>query len=145
MDKTDDLFIFNFLGKCPNYLDCDFTLNDLTTINNFNTFLRNNFIINSSIFLVDNIKDHVKIIDYVYKRFIKNGIFREGLFNKVILKQKKSTKISSLNYDEKVKSIEKILNDLWIKDYHSGYQSIKHKFVKRKKFNTIDLNDDFVF
>lgn len=143
--KTDNLFIFNFLGKCPNYLDCDFTLNDLTTINNFNTFLRNNFIINSSIFLVDNIKDHVKIIDYVYKRFIKNGIFREGLFNKVILKQKKSTKISSLNYDEKVKSIEKILNDLWIKDYHSGYQSIKHKFVKRKKFNTIDLNDDFVF
>lgn len=85
------------------------------------------------------------MVDYVYKRFIKNGIFREELFNKVVLKQEKLTKISSLNYDEKVKSIEKILNDLWIKDYHNGYHSIKHRFIKRKKFNTIDLNDDFIF
>ena len=142
---SSDLCILTFLGECPNYLDCDFTVSDLRTINNFDTFLKNNFIINSSIFLVDNVKDHIKMIDYVYKRFIKNGVFREGLLNKLVIKQKKLTKISSLNYDEKVKSIEKILNDLWIKDYHNGYHSIKHRFVKRKKFNTIDLNDDFIF
>ena len=85
------------------------------------------------------------MIDYFYKRFMKNGVFRDDLFNRVILKQKNKTKISSFNYDEKIKSIEKILNDLWIKDYHNDYYGIKHKFIKYKKFNTIDLNDDFVF
>ena len=54
-------------------------------------------------------------------------------------------KISSLNYDEKVESIEKILNDLWIKDYHNGYPSIKHSFIERKKLNTIDFDEDYMF
>lgn len=142
---SSDLCILTFLSECPNYLDCDFTISDLHTINNFNTFLNNNFIINSSIFLVDNIKDHIKMVDYVYKRFIKNGIFREELFQKVVLKQQKLTKISTLNYDEKVKSIEKILNGLWIKNYHNGYHSIKHSFIERKKLNTIDFDEDYMF
>jgi hypothetical protein len=142
---SSDLCILTFLSECPNYLDCDFTISDLHIINNFNTFLNNNFIINSSIFLVDNVKDHIKMVSYVYKRFIKNGIFRKELFSKVVLKQEKLTKISSLNYDEKVKSIEKILNDLWIKDYHNGYPSIKHSFIERKKLNTIDFDEDCMF
>tara|TARA_R110002110_G_scaffold192729_3_gene401069 strand:+ start:4362 stop:5834 length:1473 start_codon:yes stop_codon:yes gene_type:complete len=136
-NTVDHLNLLNYLNICPNYLDCEFTVEDLIYLNNFNKMLKENWFEDTSVFLVNNVKDHVKLILELDSIFNKKGGFNLNLFNKVVSKQWVSNDISSLTYEKKLKAIKKILNNLWIKNG----DNLKHKFTNVKKIKTIDLND----
>jgi len=134
-----DSSIITILTKVPNYFDYDFTIDQLNEVMNFNKFLSNELFLDQNIFLVDNIKDQIKMINYVHKRFFNQyGVFKSELFNKVLFRvinlKDKNKNLSSFEYIRKKEVFDKVLNDMWVKYYTplSNKIGLKHKFVVKK-------------
>jgi hypothetical protein len=141
------------LAVSPNYLDCDFDFGDLCKIHRTNRYLNENGI-DPAIFLADTIKDHIKVLTYIRKRFItETGLFKSGVFQKTINRsyndREKEHRINlgSLDYKKKIDSFETLVNGLWIKEKWAYKYFFKNK--SRSVFglggNAIDLNDMIEF
>lgn len=136
----------NLVGLSPNYLDCDFDFDDLVTIHSINRYFTENTI-NPVIFLADTIKDHIKVLTYIRKRFItETGLFKSGLFQKVVnrsynIREKEHRiNLGSLDFKKKIDSFGFLIDNLWIKEKRSYI----HFFDGKTKYlytNTINLND----
>lgn len=151
--NRDRLDPISSLAVSPNYLDCDFDFNDLCKIHGTNRYLNDNGI-DPAIFLADTIKDHIKVLTYIRKRFItETGLFKSGVFQKVINRsynnEEKEHRITlgSLDYKKKINSFETLVNGLWIKEKWAYKYFFKNK--PRSVFglggNAIDLNDMIEF
>jgi hypothetical protein len=132
----------NIVSLSPNYLDCDFDFDDLRKVHTINLYFDENGV-DPAIFLADTIKDHIKVLTYIRKRFItETGLFKSGVFQKVINRsyndREKEHRINlgSLDYKKKINSFEILVNGLWIKK-----KIYKQNFSRKFNFGYIDLND----
>jgi hypothetical protein len=143
----------NAVGLSPNYLDCDFDFDDLRKVHTINLYFSENGV-DPAIFLADTIKDHIKVLTYIRKRFMtETGLFKSGIFQKVINRsynnEEKEHRITlgSLDYKKKINSFETLVNGLWIKEKWAYKYFFKNK--PRSVFglggNVIDLNDMIEF
>lgn len=131
----------------PNYFDCDFTVEDLEQVYNFNGYFQQEMFSEGDIFLTKTIQDHVKMLEYVKKTFIdKYGTFRRDLLSKLILRSKvnKKNNLATLDYKEKINIIKRLMDGILVKSYHgwNGKSSLKHKFIPNTSytFTPLDLN-----
>jgi hypothetical protein len=113
----------NILQFSPKYFDCEFTNDDIEKISIYTKHIKNEVFVDPLIFLTENIKTHIKIHEFIRKKFIsENGSFKIQLFDNVIRRviDKKVIKNNeTFNYEEKVKKFKNALNNLWIKHYRS--------------------------
>jgi len=142
----NQIIVFDFvsiLSMSPTYLDCDFTVDDLERVYNFNEYIQQELFSEGDIFLAKNIKEHLQLIEYVKKTFIdSHGIFKKTLLMKLIFLSRMDEKnnLAVLDYEKKVNIFKKLINGMWIKSYYNyGYKSLlKHKFVKTNNLMLID-------
>jgi hypothetical protein len=133
-DLTDCLSI------APNYLDCDFELSELLQVDNF---FKTNSAIDTSAFVVKNIKEQIKFIEFFNKNFIdKEGSVKNQLLYKIISHSNQNIKdrmgVSSLDFEEKSFFFSKNLNNLWIKSKNSN--RYKHYINKKIIMNHINFS-----
>jgi hypothetical protein len=109
--------LVNCVGMSPNYFDCDFSVEDLGVVDNFIKFLTDNGI-DPRIFIVKNVEQQLKFIDYFNDKLVdKTGLINRIVMNKIILKSvfEDSVNFNDMDVNKKIKSINKLLNNLWIK------------------------------
>ncbi len=142
-----NLNFVTILSISPNYFDCDFTVEDLSHVYNFNGYFQQEMFSEGDIFITKTIQDHVKMIEYVKKTFIdKYGTFRRDLLSKIILRSRinKKNNLTTLDYKEKINTIKKLIDGMLIKSYQgwNGKSTLKHKFIpnKNEPFNLLDLS-----
>jgi hypothetical protein len=130
----------NILYYAPKYFDCDYTEEDINKISQYTEYVRSEIFVDPLIFLTDNIKDHIKMFEFIKKYFVgENGNFKMGLFDRVIrrvveVKQIRNNKNdSTFNYGEKIKKFKNALNNTWIKHYPNK-NVLKHRFKNNKLF-----------
>jgi hypothetical protein len=135
----------NILYYAPKYFDCDYTEEDINKISQYTEYVRSEIFVDPLIFLTDNIKDHIKMFEFIKKYFVgENGNFKMGLFDRVIrrvveVKQIRNNKNdSTFNYGEKIKKFKNALNNTWIKHYPNK-NVLKHRF-KNKINYSLDLD-----
>lgn len=122
----------NCFNLSINYLNYDYEISELIKVDKFFKILNDNGL-NPQPFIVKNIKEQIKFIDFFQKRFIDNhGFIKNGILQKVLkfsfFDFKERLKISSLDKETKINSFNKLLNNLWIKPKNKFY--FKHKFNK---------------
>lgn len=142
-----NLDFVTILSISPNYFDCDFTVNDLDQVYNFNGYFQQEMFSEANIFITKTIQDHVKMLEYVKKTFIdKYGTFRKDLLSKIILRSRvnKKTNLATLDYKEKINTMKRLIDGMLVKSYHgwNGKSSLKHKFIPKTNhiFTPLDLN-----
>jgi hypothetical protein len=135
----------NILYYAPKYFDCDYTEEDINKISQHTEYVRSEIFVDPLIFLTDNIKDHIKMFEFIKKYFVgENGNFKMSLFDKVIrrvveVKQIRNNKNdSTFNYGEKIKKFKNALNNTWIKHYPNK-NVLRHRF-KNKITYSLDLD-----
>ena len=140
--RFSSLDFVSILSLSPKYFDCDFTIEDLERVHNFNDYIQKEMFSNASIFVTKNISEHLKMINYVKKVFVdKNGMFRQNLLTKIVYRSRldKKNNLTVLDYEEKIKIFKKLVNGIWIKSYnsHGKFGPLSHRFLPNKK---LDLN-----
>jgi hypothetical protein len=135
----------NILYYAPEYFDCDHTEEDINKISQYTEYVRSEMFVDPLIFLTGNIKDHIKMFEFIKKYFVgENGNFKMALFDKVIrrvaeVKQIRNNKgDKTFNYEEKIKKFKNALNNTWIKHYPNK-NVLKHRF-KNKINYSLDLD-----
>lgn len=133
------LFILKCLTTSKNYFNGEFRYEYLVRFWGFYNYLVKHGI-QVDVFIVDNIKNQMKIISYFKKRFIKDNLFRTRYFNIVInkIRYDKSMEfyLSSTNYNNKLTALNFGINNFWIR--WSGYK-FRHSFSGRGMISTIDF------
>jgi len=124
----------SILYLIPGYFDCEYTEDDVNDIDKHLIYVNKEMLVDPFLFLTYNIKDHIKMFNFIHNHFVDGNLnFKSLLFKKVITRimDKRFIKIDNDNnifdYDKKVKRFKSSLNSLWIKHY--PYQ-MKHKFKK---------------
>ena len=112
---------FSLTPLTPNYFDCDFTYDELVRVSNFFNYLNKNHV-SVTAFLVQNVKEQQKFIDYFKKTFIdKYGFVKETLLNKIVDKSYPIKKLrmgmSSLNVKDKINGFNKMIKTMFVKTY----------------------------
>lgn len=143
--NESDFDFIDCLQISEKYFDCDFSLDDLITIDNFFKLLNNhqNHFSNAQPFIVDKLNNQIKMIDYFNKNFIdKNGEIKTKVLYKIFSKSSYNKKdilgISSLDVDEKINFFDRLVNNIWIREKNSNL--FKHNFKYRMKIpNAIEF------
>jgi hypothetical protein len=130
----------SILSMSPTYFDCDFTVDDLENIHNFNNYLAQETFSDGGIFVTKDVKQHLKMIEYTTKTFIdKYGVFKRDLLAKLIIRSKKNKNhnLTVLDYEKKVKVFKQLIKGVWIKSYErfGNVNNLSHKFLPYKKIN----------
>ena len=122
------LFILKCLNTSKNYFNGEFKYEYLVRFWGFYNYLLKNGI-QVDVFIVDNIKNQMKIISYFKKRFIKDNLFRSRYFNTVIdrIRYNKSMEfnLSSTDYSDKLAAFKFGVKNFWIG--WNGYK-LTHRF-----------------
>jgi len=140
-----DFDFIRILGLAPNYFDCDFEVSDLVTVYQFNKFIYGEFI-DPAMCLTNNIKSHIKFINFFMKKFIdEHGNTKRNLLNRITYKvtQKTRLEISTFDCDNKIEAFKKVANNIWFNMSDSG--KFKHNFkYKNKSIFDINLNGEML-
>jgi hypothetical protein len=133
------------ISVSPVYFDLDFEISELESIDAFFKYLKLTPI-DPKIFIVKNVKEQLKFIDFINKRFVdKHGNLKESVLSKTILLANNTIKdklnISSLDVNVKIEAFNKSLNNIWIKP-KNGFV-FKHKFIKNLFTRNLMIVYDF--
>ncbi len=135
--SLNKLFILKCLKTSKNYFNDDFKYEYLVRFWGFYNYLLKNGI-QIDVFIVDNIKNQMKIISYFKKRFIKDNLFRARYFNTVINRIRYNELmefyLSSTNYNDKLTALDFGVNNFWIS--WGGYR-FTHRFNEFNGLSTI--------
>jgi hypothetical protein len=130
----------------PVYFEVDFEVSDLLLIDRFFNYLKPYSSLDPKIFIVKNVREQLKFIDFIANKFIdKHGNLKESVLSKTILLANNTIKdklnISSLDVNVKIESFNKSLNNIWIKPKNRFV--FKHKFIKNLFTRNLIIVDDF--
>jgi hypothetical protein len=110
--------IINICGLLPKYLDCDYSVEDLVTIDEFISSLTYSGL-DPSLFIVSNIEEQLDFIKFFTENLInKYDITKTSVIHKIVTNTKHSIedRLNLVSHDKevKLKTIKKLLNNSWI-------------------------------
>ena len=121
-------YVLNSLNKVENYLDEDFSVSDLKYLETISKS------IDSSIFditIIKGVKNHIKFLKFIRNKIKNETLFHhsnKSLFN-ILHNHKVLDKLDKLNVDDRIKTLNKLLDNDWIKNRGGDYYGIrKHYF-----------------
>ena len=125
---TTQSFVLNSLNKVENYLDEDFSVSDLKYLETISKS------IDSSMFditIIKGVKNHIKFLKFIRNKIKNETLFHhtnKSLFN-ILHNYKVLDKLDKLNVDDRIKMLNKLLDNDWIKNRGGDYYGIrKHYF-----------------
>lgn len=124
--------LIHCLGEHPNYFDCDFTIEDLIKIEEFFNFVHKQDSLDGSIFLMTNVVNQIKYIDFMKDALIDkyhdlNLVKINNILTTSMKIQSNKVKIISPDVDERIGFTKYISNN---------YLGLRSTYIPKLKFGS---------